>query len=182
MGDAMTRSDGIDGVLRALANREPWDILVPGLLDTDRGHPQFRPHPTSVYIVLESGYVRCDGVRASGQLQMRIVDKIEVPNELRNSDDEFAVGSFALPFFCDPPSPFQATGVTYVESEQSQPQNGIVTCAEFAFNEHWKLFIDPLWPFGIRLGADGAYKRWKADYFEPSRMTEISLSASEVLA
>jgi len=153
----------IHSVFDPLARRRVRDVQVPGFVDRDEAVPRFTPLADSVYLALDEGYFRLDSVGNHGQLAMSLVTGTEPSPALQGEDEEFTLASCGDSFLADSHSEYRITRIRYALNNESVPGSGTVRCAEFEFENHFVVFADPMYHFGIRLEGVGAYDRWVND-------------------
>ena len=163
----------LDRLFSALPSVRAWDIQVPGFIDREGTYPRFTPLSSSVYVVLEEGFLRLDSVGNYGQLAMRLVAEVEVPEALKGEDEEFSLGSISEQFLADAYSSFRITRVRWATDADSDDSVGAVRCAEFEFEGAWALFADPAWHFGRRLQGAGAFDHWLTEMREGSHEVQV---------
>ncbi|MFD3323994.1 hypothetical protein [Streptomyces sp. NPDC058701] len=139
-----------------------WDVQIPGYLDREGRVPRFEPLGRTVYLALDSGgYLRMGPSGDLGHLSLRLVGEVEFPDELRDEDaDEFSLSSCRGHFLGDDAVPQRIVTIRYALNSESDPALATVRCAEFEFHNKERLFIDPSYPWGVRLQGAGAYERW----------------------
>lgn len=164
-----TPSGPLGRVFAELRTARAWDVQIPGFIDRDGRYPRFTPMSATAYVALEEGYLRLDSVGNHGQLALRLVSEVEVPEALEGEDEEFSLASFGEPFLADAHSDFRVTRIRWAVNDESDSLTGTVRCAEFEFENSWPLFVDPGWHFGIRLQGAGAFDRWLADNRDSGR-------------
>jgi hypothetical protein len=148
-------------VLDALSGEQVHDVIVPGWLEDGGGHPQFVPWSAVLYIQLAHGFLRLEADQ--GALILAMADRITVPPQLDDEDDEFAVASLGGMFVFDS-GPAPLTRVRYWTDDRSDAGRAAVRCAEFEVRGGIRLFADPMWMPGMRLGTGGFNDRNEADH------------------
>jgi hypothetical protein len=117
---------------------------------------------STVYLVLDEGFLRVDCRDGGGQLAFRAVSEPTPSADWDLDDDEFAVGDYGAHFLGDDGQPAAITQVRYALNNQSDRAAGTVRAAEIRFEYGGVLFLDPMYYWGIRLQGAGAYERWPA--------------------
>jgi hypothetical protein len=147
-------------VLDALSGGQVHDVIVPGWLDHDGGHPRFVPWSKVLYVELDQGFLRLEADQ--GALSLAMADRITAPPELEDDDDEFAVASLGSMFLFDG-GPAPLTQVRYWTHDLSDAERAVVRYAEFEVRGGIRLFADPMWMPGMRLATGGFHDRNEAD-------------------
>lgn len=155
-------TQGLEALVKLAADREFRDVLVPGYLDYDLGPvPQFRPNPDHVYLEMDEGLIRADLESRDLQLQLELVAAIvpTPPPWLADEDLEYGLSSYDQMVFAEDEH-VRLHHVRGVVTAGSSLEAGRVKCMEFQFSGGHRLFLDPEWIFGIRLGLAGAFEEW----------------------
>ncbi|MFI1995857.1 hypothetical protein [Actinoplanes sp. NPDC020271] len=151
-------------VLDSLDGARVHDIIVPGYLDTGRGHPQFAQLGGAVYLELELDrrFLLIDGSPAQGSLTLEIVDRIAATRWLDDEDEEFATAYIGGLFF-DRGSAPRITRIRYAVNGESELDRGVLRCAEFRLGSTTHLFFDPMTFERLQLGVSGGYEDWQRE-------------------
>ncbi|MCX5404988.1 hypothetical protein OHA37_13970 [Streptomyces sp. NBC_00335] len=160
-GPADFDGEAVFGPLRDAGVR---DVLLPGFIDRDGPLPLVRPLGSTVYLALaDGGHIRLDAVRGEGQLTLSRTDAPRCPPE-HEDDDEFAVVPYGPHFLGDDSDIHAVTRVRYVLDGAGARLPGAFRCAELSFQYGGRLFLDPMYYWGIRLQGAGAYEQWLAHH------------------
>ncbi|MEV6393297.1 hypothetical protein AB0M39_00655 [Streptomyces sp. NPDC051907] len=150
----------LEALFASLAEAPVCDLQVPGFIDRDGAYPCFLPMANTLYFVREIDSVRIEVIDYDDQLTIRLVAAPEAPKALEGEDEEFAMSSYGELFLGDEYRLFRITKIRYALSGRSDPSEGKVRCVEFEFENSRRLFLDPMYFFGIRLQGAGAYDSW----------------------
>ena len=152
-------------ILAVLGSSKLTDILVPSWLDrsTSRAITYFG----NIFLELDDGrgYLRVESVNNHGGLAWSQVSSIDLSEQTLDDDDpaDVFVTSLTSLYFGEWTSVI-CLEVNYVTNEESQPDVGIVRCAELVVSGGQRIFIDPMWTFGVRIGVADAASVWMAEY------------------
>ncbi|MGP4051452.1 hypothetical protein [Streptomyces sp. 2A115] len=158
----MTGHGQYEHVFAPLRGARAWGVRIPGFIDRDDPVPRFAPMGSTVYLVLDEGYLRVDCCGGGGQLAFRPVSEPTPSADWDLDEDEFAVGDYGSHFLGDDGQLNAITQVRYALNNESDRAAGTVRAAEIRFEYGGVLFLDPMYYWGIRLQGAEAYERWLA--------------------
>ncbi|AHH21059.1 hypothetical protein NONO_c62890 [Nocardia nova SH22a] len=156
-------------VEEALHHRSVTDVLVPGLIDRDPGSvPVFRPHPTVVHVVLDTGALRLESAFHSNQLTVTSTDSVSLggveffERAAAEADDEIAQMSWGEQLFGDGWSQLRCTAIRPYSGGGADLAKGVLQGLALELESRYWLFFDPGWTFGIRIGNAEDMRRWES--------------------
>jgi hypothetical protein len=156
----MTRASTWNDTMQLLSQELISDILVTGLI-RDGGPPRVAGLTFyEVYFVLRHGYLEFASVNGLGGLRARHVDAMDLQPYLDTFEPEEVLSvSLAPLFFGETPEDVECLAVNYVTNEESDVDQGIVRCAELVLSTGQRIFLDPMYTSGIRIGNAGDWMR-----------------------
>jgi hypothetical protein len=152
-------------VLRDVHGAVVRGVLLPGHLEREQGELRHVTWGSVAYLELDPGLLRLTSVGNGGGLELTRTDRITPIDGL---DDEFCVTSIGSHFF---EGELPITRIRYAMNGESDAGRGVVRCAEFELGGHLRLFADPLWIHGIRIGVSNGYHNWQREDRERERTT-----------
>lgn len=165
--DAMVTTMWSD-VLAFLETAQFVDLLLPGWIDRSGPVPVCRPLTFDACLQAESGLIQFTSVNSNGGLHIRLVDRIEFQEDLRNDpDEELAAASVGAHYLAASGHPVRCTAMRLFTNRESVPQDGIFRAAEMTFDNFSTVFFDPFWIDGIRLGTGNTPDLWLAEHRSP---------------
>jgi hypothetical protein len=145
-----------DETLRLLAPEQITDLLVTGLVEVDKpGRPTLLLFSEVCLRPGDHGYLELASVNNHGGLRARHVDMIDlaVLNDEFEPDQPVTVSLSAL-FFSEA-SELECAEVNCVTNDESDPARGIVRCAELVTRNGQRIYFDPMYTRGVRIGNAG---------------------------
>ncbi|GGQ65438.1 hypothetical protein [Couchioplanes azureus] len=154
--------DALTKTLARLSGARVHGLHVPAYLDGKT--PVARAVTTSytLYFELDEGFLRLTWVGSGGGLQLAVASEAVRP-DCWDEDDDFLLASIGELFFDNGGSAPLITRIRYATNAESDPDRGIVRCAEFQLGLQNRLFCDPSWVPGIRLSTSGGYEQWQRE-------------------
>jgi hypothetical protein len=112
-----------------------------------------------LYLKLDHGYLELQAVKSFGGLQVTHVDDIDLA-EFREElgEDVYAMRLDPL-FLGESREPVRCLAVNYLTNRESDLAEGIVRAAEFVLEHGHRLFFDPMWTRGVRVGNTDDWTR-----------------------
>jgi hypothetical protein len=153
------------GIVLAMTETMPWaetlhrlgSELISGLLVVVVRDPTVpgavaQPLLGEIYVELGHGYLQLVSVNSHGGLRSRHLDAIDLQSYHEEFDPEnvFTVRLDSL--FLGESSDVECLQVNYMTNEESDLSHGIVRCAEFVLSHGHRIFFDPMYTGGIRVG------------------------------
>ncbi|MBB4929438.1 hypothetical protein F4561_000258 [Lipingzhangella halophila] len=151
------------------------DILMPGYVDRwTNGY--FNLWNTAVYLAAQEGMLRIASADDRGQVQLSLAGSLSAEeDQLRgfldgDAGEIFAAASLESQFLADGRDSNTCTRIRYVLGPRSCPDEAILECVEFTFDESCCFFVTPEWD-GLVTGSHGSYEHW-VDYLRSDTMDQ----------
>jgi hypothetical protein len=158
-------------VEEALREQRVTDVLVPGRIDRDDEITRFTPHPLVVFVVLDEGALRLESAGQYDHLDVRYVETVTLDGvglfeAVKEEGDEVALVSLGEQLFGDGWDRLRCTSLRcFTESGvQPDPAEDELKCLGLQLEDHYWVFFDPTWIFGIRIGNAEDMRRWERGY------------------
>ncbi|MDF6044571.1 hypothetical protein LRD69_20980 [Streptomyces sp. JH14] len=140
------------------------DVLVPGWIDRDDDLPEFRPQPLVVWLRLDGGQglLRFASQGQYARLGVSLVPGVDWADVelLAEAEDEVIVASCGEQLFGDGRDELRCTRLRAYRTSAGTD----CTCLALDFEGGRTLFLDPTWPFGIKVGNEADEQRWLKRY------------------
>jgi hypothetical protein len=150
-----------EDTLRLLASRPVTGLLAVAVRDPSKPDSPAQL-VDDVYLELERGNLHLKSVNNFGGLQVRYLDAIDLRPIIEVFEPEEVFTVRLDPFFLGESHEVLCLEVNYVTNEESDLELGIVRCAEFVFSQGHRVFFDPMWTSGVRVGNTNPWTReWR---------------------
>ena len=148
---------------RALRGAALGDVLVGGFIERDERTARFYPQFSAVYFEVSGRLVEFRTVETTGRMRIAFVDSVQV----EGLDDELPAETSLSELMLD-----NSTGATPLVTLTLWGAEDGVEChaAEFELANGQRLFVDPTYHFGIRLGGAVQKRVWFENW--PSSNTQ----------
>lgn len=147
--------------LALLAAERIHDVIVPVVLDEMASRPH-AAHPLwEVYLEFGRGYLQFLSVNNHGGLRVRHVEEVDLQvyrDEFGSEETVLSLSLLGL-ILGEASQGVAVAEVDYVLNEESEPDAGIVRCAELVLSGQQRIYLDPMHTFGVRIGNPGAWMR-----------------------
>jgi hypothetical protein len=163
------RSLSWDDTLDLLAREQITDLVVAGLVEADKPDGPAHLFFSEVYLEFgDHGYLELASVNSHGGLRARHVDVVDLA-VLRDEfePDRPVTVSLAALYFGEA-SELECVEVNWVTNEESDPARGIVRCVELVTRYEQRIFFDPMFLCGVRIGNAG---EWMSGYQTRPRLS-----------
>lgn len=152
------------------------DIIVPGFFESGASPMQFHANYRILYFDLGGVFLRASVIRDEGEVLLTLVDK---PGPDAYPDDEDLVPAISSIREVALTNPNAGNEVSSIHLWNARDTESGVACAAVRFDmtSGQRLFVDPSYFFGIRLGGLQQEKIWQEEFRRPDwGHLELSLS------
>ena len=160
----------LSGIQNRLRGTELKDIIVTGFVENDERWVRFHALWRTIYFECNGAFLKFDTVGDSGRMRLTLVDSVRFDADL---DDDMlpASSSIRLQILRDPDG-LNALLAIHIWNmvESSEEVQCAAACLDFLNGQ--RIFIDPSYYFGIRLGGHEQEEVWGTNWFE-SRREEV---------